>query len=400
MITSKQVSGIFIVSGTIIGAGMLALPISSYSIGFFPSSIIMFFMFFLAILSSLNIAKINLHFGQSLSIPMAARKVLGKYAEILTVSAKLLLLYSLLSAYISGSVSILHTELLEFYQIQFHKHYLTVIITGLLGLLIVSSFKTVDYFNRIGCFIMLVLFLLMAFLLFNKVEIKNLTSTTTSISTYSISVVILLFFTSFGFQLSIHAISNYIGIEYKEIRRIFLIGTSIPLCLYIIWQIISLGSIPRLGPQSFSDIESAGGDIGTFVQILGSKISFVKFSSVVRLFTLLAIITSFIGVALGLLNYFMELLDYQDSLYNRFKSGILTFSVPLIIVLLYPQIFIKSLSIAASFLNFVSVIIPSLISLKLIYEKNQTVFSSIIAPSTLLLSGLILLGLQIYIFFG
>jgi len=122
-----------------------------------------------------------------------------------------------------------------------------------------------------------------------------------------------------------------------------------------------------------------------------------SFSAVIRLFTLLAIITSFFGVALGLLNYFMELFKFEDNFYNRFKVGLLTFLIPLLIVLAYPQVFIKSLAIAAAFLSLVSIIIPSLIALKINCLNNTKSINASLSVFFLLLSGIILVLLQIYL---
>ena len=187
------------VSGTVIGAGMLALPLSSHSIGFIFSSIIMIYMFIIALLSSLNIAKINMYVGKSTSIPLAARKILGRPAEIIAIISKLLLLYSLLSAYISGSVEIIHSELSVFYNLNISVNFLAIIFVSLLGFFVASKFKAADYINKIGCYIMLSLFILMFVSLINKVNINNLSyiqrPTSLNLATTS-----LLFFTSFWFS--------------------------------------------------------------------------------------------------------------------------------------------------------------------------------------------------------
>ena len=166
--------------------------------------------------------------------------------------------------------------------------------------------------------------------------------------------------------------------------------------MYLIWEILVLGTIPAKGNQSFETISHLV-DMGVFVKIIGSKIDFPLFSSVVRTFTLFAIITSFIGVALGLINYFIELFEMEDVLSSRLKVSLLTFSIPLLVVFFYPKIFVQSLAIAAAFLSIVSVIIPSIISLKIISKNNNTIFANRSIPFLLLISGITLVILQGYI---
>ncbi|STU59196.1 tyrosine-specific transporter [Klebsiella pneumoniae] len=50
-------------------------------------------------------------------------------------------------------------------------------------------------------------------------------------------------FTSFGFHGSVPSIVSYLGGDIRKLRRVFIIGSFIPLVAYIFWQLATLGSI-------------------------------------------------------------------------------------------------------------------------------------------------------------
>lgn len=50
-------------------------------------------------------------------------------------------------------------------------------------------------------------------------------------------------FTSFGFHGSVPSIVSYMNGDIRKLRRVFVIGSAIPLIAYIFWQLVTLGSI-------------------------------------------------------------------------------------------------------------------------------------------------------------
>lgn len=49
-------------------------------------------------------------------------------------------------------------------------------------------------------------------------------------------------FTSFGFHGSVPSIVSYLNGDIRKLRRVFIIGSFIPLVAYIFWQLATLGS--------------------------------------------------------------------------------------------------------------------------------------------------------------
>ena len=91
-------------------------------------------------------------------------------------------------------------------------------------------------------------------------------------------------------------------------------------------------------------------------QITGSEM----ISGTVKLFSALALITSFLGVALGLLECVDDLLKRSFNISaNRLTLGVLTFLPPLLFAFFYPEGFILALGYAGQMFAFYAVVLPA-----------------------------------------
>ncbi|MGE3921111.1 MAG: aromatic amino acid transport family protein, partial [Gammaproteobacteria bacterium] len=98
---SKLIGGILLIVGTSIGAGMLALPVATAPGGFLGAAILLLACWLLMTFSALVILEVNLWLPPDSNIVSMAQKTAGRFAEVLAWVVYLLLLYSLISAYIS-----------------------------------------------------------------------------------------------------------------------------------------------------------------------------------------------------------------------------------------------------------------------------------------------------------
>ena len=89
-------------------------------------------------------------------------------------------------------------------------------------------------------------------------------------------------------------------------------------------------------------------------QITGSTM----ISSVVRIFSALALITSFLGVALGLFEALEDLLKRVNIKAGRISLGLLTFIPPMLFAFFYPQGFVAALGYAGQMFAFYAIVLP------------------------------------------
>ena len=110
---NRFIGGTFIIVGTTVGGGMLAIPVVSCIAGILPSFITMVFVWLFMLLASFFLLDVNIHMHTKNSNMISiSEKMLGSWGKVVSWGAYLFLLYSLNTAYISGSAIFLSKSLL------------------------------------------------------------------------------------------------------------------------------------------------------------------------------------------------------------------------------------------------------------------------------------------------
>lgn len=73
---------------------------------------------------------------------------------------------------------------------------------------------------------------------------------------------------SFGFHGSIPSVVRYLGVEVKSLRKIMLLGSALPLLIYLLWQ---LGSQGVLSQSQLMTNQSLSGFINQLASVLHSQ---------------------------------------------------------------------------------------------------------------------------------
>ncbi|KAG7022035.1 tyrP-B [Cucurbita argyrosperma subsp. argyrosperma] len=143
---------------------------------------------------------------------------------------------------------------------------------------------------------------------------------------------------SFVYQNVVPVLCTNLEGNLAKVRTSIVIGTAIPLVLFLVWNGVILGTISNLDMGSdkildpLQQLRSTNGDVGPIVEV----------------FSLLAIATSYIGFVLGLSDFLADLLKLPSG-ENRPLPFILTLVPPLILSLIDPEIFFKSLDVAGTY---------------------------------------------------
>lgn len=153
-------------------------------------------------------------------------------------------------------------------------------------------------------------------------------------------------FTSFAYQGIIPTLATFMHHDAKNIRKAILIGSFIPLIAYAIWQWLILGIVPIEGPNGLQDALNHGKNA---VEPLKYFIDNQAVYGLGQAFAFFALITSFLGVALGLRDFLADGLKIQKDLKGSFLLSALVLLPPLLIATLYPHIFLTALDYAGGF---------------------------------------------------
>ena len=189
-------------------------------------------------------------------------------------------------------------------------------------------------------------------------------------------------FTSFGFHGSIPSLIAYAGGRRKALRKVFFWGSLIPLLVYLLWLAITLGQIE----QNTLAALSQQGDVKGLTNALARVQSSGSLSLWLNIFTNLALLTSFLGVSLGLFDFMHSALSSR----SRMLTAMIVYLPPLAIALLLPGAFVIALGYAALAMAVLAILLPAMMVEKL---RQQGVLSS--RPGGLLFWPVVIFGLAI-----
>ena len=398
----KEIGCTLIITGTCVGAGMLALPLVTANCGFLVSMFLLIACWALMTTTALFFLEVNLAFKPGTSFDTMSFHTLGKIGRFITWLTILLLLYSVVSAYISGGSSLLVTAFDLFWHIKISNVISAVVFTCVLGGVVVSGTGPVDYTNRV---LIALKFSIFAFIIVVLVPSVKLTLLTQKLVHFQYALYALpILLASFGFHVVLPSIRTYFGDDVKRLRRIVFVGTGLPLVIYFIWEIVTLGVLPLFGEHSFTAIHNTNGSVGALVLNLRDYLNKPTVTYGFDLFTDIAVTTSFLGASLGLFDFIHDGLQFKKrTVLSRSITAIATFGLPLSFALFYPEGFILALGYAGIFSAISLVILPALMVLKLRKSGLKSQYTVNVGKPILwivIASGLFVIFLQVLVNFG
>ncbi len=144
---TKIFGGVLLIVGTSIGAGMLALPITTAGSGFISSTLLLIVCWALMAFSAFLLLEVTLWFPPRTNMISMARATLGKAGELVAWVSYILLLYALLAAYISSGSAIFDT-LASVLHLRFSPAINAILFVLVFGYIVYRGIKPVDYVNR------------------------------------------------------------------------------------------------------------------------------------------------------------------------------------------------------------------------------------------------------------
>lgn len=339
---SKLLGGILLVSGTTIGAAMLALPVSTGAAGFIPSLILFFLYWVFMTYTALLMLEVNLWMGTNTNLISMARQTLGKGGEAVSWVIYLFLLYALTTAYIAGSGSIIADLVLFLTGYQLDPILGSIPLFLAFGFFVYKGTKLVDYVNRTLMIGLAVAYAAMALFITPYVKLEFLAYRDWKYLLMGVSIAA----TSFGYHIIIPSLTHYFDRDVKQLKRAILIGSVIPLIVYMLWEFLTLGIIPHEGPHGLLEGYIRGANSAN---LLAESLSNPSLSMLAWFFSLCAIITSFLGVSLSLSDFLADGFKIEKTRPGRILLYILTFTPPLLITLIDPRAFLSALEYAGAF---------------------------------------------------
>ena len=346
---SKVLGSTLIIAGTTIGAGMLALPLASAGIGFTTSLVIMITLWALMAYTALLMIEVHQHADQDATLHTLANQFLGTKGKWVASFAMMFLFYALCAAYIAGGGAQFAERISTFTGLEVSATTSTILFTLLVATVVTVGTATVDKVNRVLFLIKIVaMAMVLTFLAPNVTESYLLSM---PVEQGLVIAAIPVIFTSFGFHGSIPAIVNYLDGHTPSLRKAILIGSAIPLIIYVFWQIVTLGVV-----NQSTLLENQG--LSSLISTLATTVHRSSLGQTIGIFADLALLTSFLGVSLGLFEFLGDKINKGQNSRSRVIVGLVTFVPPMGFALFYPQGFIAALGYAAIALVVLAIFLP------------------------------------------
>ena len=331
--------GILLVAGCCVGAGMLGLPVLSAQAGFQPSLVMFFICWLFMLCTGLLLLEVNLWFGGDISIITMAKRTLGPTGQIASWLVFLFLFYSLMVAYVAASGSLITDFIGEATGNYWHHGVGGFLFCLLFGALLYLGTGAVDWFNRLLMLGLIISYVSLVGVGASHVKPKLLQHRDWSAVTTVIPAVII----SFGFHNLIPSLTTYFDSDVKSLKWAIILGSMIPLFIYLLWQWIILGIVPL---QEFKEALDQG-EIAT--EALKNAVGVSWIVDVAQAFALFAIVTSFLSVSLSFVDFLADGLNIKKTPKGKVILALLVLGPPFLCALLYPTIFLVALNTAGGF---------------------------------------------------
>ncbi|MDO6707556.1 amino acid permease [Photobacterium sp. 1_MG-2023] len=374
----KLLGSSLIIAGTALGAGMLAIPMVLAQFGLLWGTMLMLLIWVGTTYAALLLLEASIKAGGGLGMNSIARKTLGKGGQIVTNGLLYALLVCLLMAYIIGAGDLVK-KLSSEVGLALTPSQAQIAFTVIAGLVVAAGTGVIDKLNRM-LFAAMVLMLAMTLItLVPGISLDNLASvgSDNKIALVKTSSVL---FTSFGFMVVIPSLVTYNHeATQKQLRNMVIVGSLIPLVSYLFWLYAAIGN---LSPEQLIGFQ----DVSELITALSVNRSGMQL--ILSIFTGLALLTSFLGVA-------MALFDQNADTFrqNRAVTYVLTFILPMLGALLAANQFLSVLSYAGIILVFLAVFVPMAMTLK-VRQSQQSQDQSVKGEVYQVRGGMMAMGLS------
>lgn len=337
---NRYIGGILLVAGTTIGAGVLAMPVVTGFAGFWPSALLFLFYWIYMTYTALLILEVTLLMeNKQANMVTMAKVTLGKWGQAVSWVAYLFLLYALTTAYLAGSGPIVIDFVEGLTGFILPKWAGSFPLLLIFGFFIYQGTRSVDYLNRILMVGLSLAYIAMTALALPQIDPKLLSQHNFQALLLGASVVA----TAFGFHIIIPSLSTYLERDVHKLKQVIVIGSSIALIVYLIWELLVLGIIP------LNSLAEGYEDGTNGAHLLTEHLENGVLPLLARFFSFFVIMTSFLGVSLSLADFLADGFKIKKDAPGKARICFLTFVPPILFAAIDPRAFLSALDYAGTF---------------------------------------------------
>jgi tyrosine-specific transport protein len=326
----------FLVAGTCIGGGMLALPVATGAMGFFPSLFLMLVGWGFMTLTALFLTEVNLWMEEGAHIITMASRLLGPIGKATAWVLYLFIGYASLVAYTAGCGDLITAAARSTLGWEISQTWSFVLFICIFGFILYLGNVILGRINTILMSGLIIAYILLIALGVNHTQWRHLLRMSWGDSLIAIPLLL----TIFSFQTIVPSLTLYLKQDAKALRLSIILGTTGALIVYLLWEWLVLGSVIYDGDQGLAAALAQGKPA---TQFLGSAVGSKYIGALADFFAFFALVTSFLGIALGLFDFLSDGLKIKRKGWGNILLGLLVALPTLFFALRFENIFLKAL---------------------------------------------------------
>jgi tyrosine-specific transport protein len=335
-------SAMFLVAGTCIGGGMLALPVATGISGFIPSMLVMLLCWFAMTSSALLLLEVSLWMKEGAHIITMSSTILGPVGRIVSWCLYLFISYASVIAYSAAGGLLIGQGVEALFGIPLSQEMGCLSFILLFGSVLYLGSRILGRVNAVLFIAMIVAYLALVGIGMTEIKAHLLVHKQWFPSILAVPLLL----TAFSFQTMLPSLTPYLKRNVKALRVAVVGGTTIALVVYLLWQLMVLGIVPVYGSNSLLQALEAGEPITQFLR----EHSHNEFISVIaEFFAFFALVTSFLGISLGLFDFLSDGLKIKKTGGGQILLGLLIIIPTFIFGAYFERVFLVALDISGGF---------------------------------------------------
>lgn len=327
--------GTLLIAGTMVGVGMLALPVATGDGGFFPAVVVYLLCWLFMLSTGLLLLEVCTWMPKDANLITMAHRLLGPVGKNVCWVVYLFLFVTVMIAHVVGGGAVLG----EIFGESVPTWLSMVLYVVIFSPVVYMGTKWVDRLN-----ITLMGGVAISYFLFIGVAYDHVNPSLLTRADWSKAWLALpILFTAFTFQVIIPTLMTYMKRDVKKVRLCILFGTTIPLVVYLVWELLILGIVPG------AELQNAGQMGWNAVMPLKELIQSSIVFKIGKAFAFFTMTTSYVALALAYIDFLADGLKVAKRGFKKVLLCLGVFVPPTLVSILYPKIFLIALGFAGGF---------------------------------------------------
>ncbi len=386
----QTMNGALMITGTCVGAGMLALPIAGCEVGFLPCLTVMVLAWAFMSATGLLYAEVSMWFMQGAHLSQMTQSLLGKRGRKLSWLIYLFIAYASLVAYQveGGKVLLGSFDLQTPFLTQ--KHSEVILFAVMFAAILALGVVFVNRINSALVVVMVGLYLLILLAALPYLEVRLIGRQNWDLQ--KMARLLPLMLTAFSFPGIVPALATTMGRDFTKMKHAIMMGTTGALVVYATWILAVMGCVDIDGPHGLrAALINDRSASGPLMHLLDNPMLMLT----AQAFAFIAIATSFLGISWGLMHFLADALQLSIAGKRKFQLIGLVAVPALGLALLFDKVFFKALEMSGGLGDaMISGIIPALLVWvgvhRLGYSSQSMVTKRAVLGSVILVASCVL----------